>query len=82
MKFFRSLPNNLPQLVFFDHDKIKVFHWLMANMMDDCVLYMDTLSAVDDLDNYRWRLGSDMSGRCVLLYREEDVVIFQLAWGS
>lgn len=68
-----------PQIVFLDQDHGRVFNWLLENCTDDCVVYLDTLCAVDDEGEYRWKLTS-LRSCALLLYRPEDVIMFQLAW--
>ena len=78
----RTPPNSVNQIVHFQADKLKVHRWLILNMLDDCVLTESNLSAVDEQGYWRWRMGLNVTDRRVLFDRAEDVVIFQLAWGS
>ena len=78
----RPPPNSVNQIVHFQADKLKVFNWLVLNMLDDCVLTQNNMSAVDDQGYYRWRMALNLADRRVLFDRAEDVSIFQLAWAS
>lgn len=78
----RPPPHSVNQIVHFQANKLKVHNWLILNMLDDCVLTESNLSAVDAQGYWRWRMGLNVKDRRVLFERAEDVVIFQLAWGS
>jgi hypothetical protein len=75
-------PHSVNQIVHFKGDKHKVLKWLVLNMSDSCTLTESNLSAVDAHGYWRWRMSTNATDRRVLFERAEDVVIFQLAWGS
>ena len=76
-------PPRVYKIVSFNHDdKHAVLHWLIMNMLDDCVLTPSNLAAVDAQGAYRWRMNKKPKDHRVLFERAEDVQMFQLAWAS
>jgi hypothetical protein len=78
---FRIPPGSVHTIVNFPAGKKReVLHWLVVNMLEDCVLTHNNLSAQDAQGYWRWRMSLSPQDNRVLFERESDVQLFSLVW--